>query len=454
MIFWILYFLVLLCISGAATEFYWDYFSLWGMHAKWVWATGDFGITGESLPSNLWYHGPVSRILGYVLNKLGLESYPDGLWSWFVGAAFVVLIIVFGWETHRRKLPHALPRTLLLLLALALIHPSLFKIEFFGGCVEILVGLSLGFFLEALWSDKIGAATLWGVICILIKPITLPWLLLGWPALRLKAFVQAERGRWRLARWIPWLALLLVYIWARPQTPQGPAIRPDEFQNFHFSDLLQSVFYVRAFQAAGLVFVRNNFFPLVVLLGAWALLRSRAERAAILLYAGLGTGFIAAIYLSVLKGEAEFYSLERYALVMAVALATAVLLTPEIRMDSLFTQKVPRTLFWILLVLVAGARTAEELPRFLTFVQRGGLDVCAQVGESACLAAQRVRDEAQQHPECEAFVVSEAVFASYGMDAALSGYWQKYGAVYEALPTRSYFEVSKIPAGLKACPIR
>lgn len=178
----------LLLYGGLRGYYSWDYFTLWGVHAKAVWASGRFFLPGSELALPMSYQSVLGSFVGILARVLSPDRYPDFL----LGLCNVLLLsaLLFAsvsQATRTGKLPKDRAWAFLAI-ALALIRPVEWGQVSWGGYQDFSSALCLALALMAHSDRRFGTYVAWTLLGLALRPVNWPWWVLGAAAWNVQEF--------------------------------------------------------------------------------------------------------------------------------------------------------------------------------------------------------------------------------------------------------------------------
>lgn len=432
---------LLLLVAGTHGFFASDFFTLWGLQPKWVWATGHFFTSGAQLPENISYQSVAGSFFGSVLRDLSVTSYPD--WGWGIfNTALIVLSFALtirlggGWPNRRLAV--------LFFLGLLWLHPLEFNQTTYGGYADLLGAVWIAFTLIAWERGRLGASFLGAAVTVGLKPTL--WV---WPAAAsICAAILAMFGRddrdespFRvLPALVPGVtAGLAIFALSRMYPALSNSAAPMEIGVTNYT------VFERVRLPVYLLMANNLAVGLVGILAFWR----RREKPFWLLYWGTGFLLLCLHYTFIVgKGSTElFASIHRYTLPLVVPPLIAFSLDRSL--GEIWTPQNSRAALVIFLLALV-SRGLEEVDLLRRFPLARRFRLCNQ-SEAYCEAARAIREQATRaSPRCAAWRLDDpAVFARYPHMPPNKLSLLKIS--FMALPTLVYTKESRVPEGAEVC---
>jgi hypothetical protein len=419
-----------LLIVSATYGFFrsWDFYTLWGVHPKWVWSTGRFFTPGFELPMNIAYQSFWGSLTGGLLRFLGVSAYPDLSWGLFVGSAcFLVTLICWPKKTEKSNIG-----SFFLCLTFLMIHPREFRQMSMGGYTDLLVTLLLSASALSLSRDKSPLLVSMLAAFLILSKITIwPWVII----LLLSFFLARRKMEPKVliltlaTTGVTLLLFKLLYV-SQAETPNSLAPMGIQLTQYELLDRIRLPFALLTTQ---------NGWGLIVF---FMCLKLRKSLPFAFWFLICGLLLLCAHYTFILGStpSERYASINRYAL--PLTLVPAFLLAHN---SSLWTEWFKgRIGIFISVVLglvlvVRGFEEARSLKR-QGFWSR--FSVCTST-DPVCEAASEVQRQSQNKPECHFFVGSSAWFDRFLGPS--EGDLKRLMVIYQALPTRVYLPSSILP---------
>lgn len=422
----LVYGVALLLLTSTLGFYSYDFFTLWGMHPKWVWSTGEFFTPGAYLPVTAPYQSVFGSALGWITQQLGLPYFD---WSWGV---FNCLAIFSGLGLAlwlRGGFASATQR-IAFILALLLIKPWELRQMTYGGYGDLLGSAFLAISASALWSQRWVIATVGAVGLSFTKPYL--WV---WPLILAFSFFFAQS--WPLRERIKAVATLLIgTLLARAFLQWGYAV-PEVGQVIPTSVKL-SDYSAGEFARLPLALLTSNHgLVALALIFGWIFRRHSWQWLA---YGGGSFAFLIFIYTFVMQRTPSelFASIHRYTLPLFIPPLIFAVTSTDFSRWLQARVRLQKSIF-ILCGFALFVRTFEEidLARRFPLTQRPKL--CRQ-GDALCTAIDGLRARMASRKECDVYVVPKDLATSLlkSNDDLL-----ELKLLYGILPLRAYPE--KVP---------
>lgn len=337
-----------------------DFFTLWGMHPKWEWATADWFVHGTQLPSGgVMYQSFLGTLLGKGVRIFSPQTYPDSIWVIFV--LLILTITFFYYLRLFKNLKAVLP---IILIFLFLTKPHVWHQVTFGGYVDFVVSLTLAIATHYLFSNKATSSAYIFFITVILKPTAWPFVAICLLAHFFSHFFQKkpEKSLWKL--YLPSVLLVATHQWLLGILYATDKTGPSLMEVLNNGSLDNALYFPVYF------FSLSNFSVLLIVL---ALFWASAEVRVKVLFLTLGfMSFMTLLYTFVfLKTPYEaFASSHRYILLYIFTCLPLLLNDPAV-----LKKLQPKRIYFLgALILVSVARVAEDLPRILKVDPWSGID--------------------------------------------------------------------------------
>jgi len=430
---------VFLLLWGAVGNFYaWDYFSLWGMHAKMVWATGSFWIGGAETPLNFSYESILGSIWGGLTHILSPQKFPDAGLGFF-NTLLCVLMVAFTTRVYfqsrkNEKSVSILDISVLVFLFLFL-DASAFGQNTFGAYADLIASFPIALYVLSLRQQNLRVSIFSALAIVLLKPVY--WI---WPAIALIAIFSEILSQAKIKKQLPRIKFLglnaialglIVFV-------QSLLFRSD----IQVASLLQGSLKGLSISEVGsflFAFLSTHAF-LMTLCCAYAVYAWKKER--FWSFFTLGScAYLAIIYFYLFSHASlseKFQSIARYTFPIVVTyifyFAQQRYLQKTLRLKELRLKA-----FQVVFLFVLIFKTYRDYPRIMGayFTWKTDFNLCLRNG-AACAEAERLRAETPPATECNSYRMNSVQEASL-KDLVIS---------YQLLPTRIYFAKSQIPKHL------
>jgi|GEM_PF-1447983 len=421
--------LLALLYGGVRGYYSWDYFTLWGTHAKWVWATGRFFLPGSELPIPFPYQSVLGSVVGSLSRLVWPEEYPDSLF----GLANVMLVTTL-WALACWQATHAWRHDreqgfILGVIALGLIRPVEWSQITWGGYQDLSAALALALGVLALLDGRLRHYVGWALVGLALRPVNWPWWILAggiWSLREIPRDLISRRSLWALS--VPVGAFLVIKL-AYHSTFLHPML------STHPSDYSLAE---RLLIPWGILKTQTGALALLLALA----IHKRREGLQLGLFLVAAFAYLVLIYTFVMgrTGTETYASIHRYTLPVYLVSVFACLRGSELEFNR---QPRLRVLSLGLLCLVGFVRALEDVPRVS---REGGIAALASFPNrypDALAQAAAMRDAAQAlPPTCTTYL--------WDADAQLD----QLRAAYTAVPLRIYFRESLSAEGNeKRCPL-
>jgi len=432
---------LVLILAGTRGFYSWDYFSLWGMQAKTVWATGNFFSSGADTPLHFSYESVLGAIYGY-LNFLVAPKFFSDIGLGILTLLSVVLMSAIVLFKLRKQSTHRSLDLLIFIFFLLLISPGTWGQLTFGGYVDLVASLSYGIFIVALLNKKWLMSSLAITATVFLKPILWVWLVIALMAMGLSLFFDTQKDKKQYLVAISLMATLTVLSFALERFLFKGESLPAPSYRIAYDPALWS--FKRVVHFIWVVLKSHNLLSAASL--GLALYLWKREKFWFIFYLG-SVAYLFLIYFVLFAGvnsPEAFPSLNRYIITLLVPFMIRALYLENLK-QRLWRHKRFVTVLSLALGTLLIARSAEELLRF-----KDGADslarrtqVCQKYPE-LCHAAQEYRMQ---------FVPGHC--KSYILPKTLAGGLEPLVISYLSLPERVFFESSRIPKSLEpACRLR
>lgn len=430
---------VFLLLWGAIGNFYaWDYFSLWGIHAKIVWATGSFWIGGAETPLNFSYESILGSVWGGLAHIFSPQKFPDAGLGFFNTLLCVLMFAIttrFYFHSCKNEKSVRLLDIAVLVFLFLFLDASAFGQNTFGAYADLIASFPIALYVLSLRQQNLRATIFSALAIVLLKPIYWVWPAIVLIAMFFEILSQAKIKK-QLSK-IKFLAINVIVLMLVVQVQaflfrgdiQGASLLQGSFKGLSMGEVASFLY----------AFLSTHGF-LMVLCGAYAVYAWKKERFWSFFTLG-GCAYLAIVYFYLFSNASlseKFQSIARYTFPLVVTFifyfAQQRYLQKTLRLKELRLKA-----FQVVFLFVLIFKAYRDYPRIMGayFTWKTDFNLCLRNG-AACAEAERLRAETPPATECNSYRMNTVQEASL-KDLVIS---------YQLLPIRIYFAKSQIPKHL------